>query len=207
MSNKSPFYIVEEFLSPLLCEEIIDILDYNIPDADKDGFDVKTTKTSERAEAIVYERLLLTLPELQAYYQFAYKGTERIAFEWFPEGSQGQFICENSEYMRKKWLRTKNRDFTGIIFMCDYQETIPFEKDFEVYGGKLEFVQHRFGFNPQRGTMVVFPSDPHFINITTEVFAGELFQARLQIAAQKPFIYQPTMFPGNYTTWFSSPQK
>lgn len=199
---KSPFYIIKEFISPLMCEELIDICDFTVPDLDKTNKEVKTIKTSEGAEAIIYERILKLLPNLQSYYGFEYKGTERVTFEWFPPESKGEFQCENSNFLRGKWLRTKQRDFSGMLFLTDYQEKIPFENTFEAYGGKLEFPQHLFSFQPQRGTLVIFPSDPHFINITSTVFAGDLFQARLHIAAQTPWLYQPQQFQGNYTTWF-----
>lgn len=202
--DKSPFYIVEEFLSPLLCEEVIDICGFTIPNTDVEGNYVKTMKSCERAEAIIYERLLLLLPELQAYYQFLYKGTEPVNFEMIPEGSRGEVSCENSNFIRGKWLRTRQRDFTGILFLCDYQDKTPFEQDFEVYGGKLEFPQHHFGFNPRRGTLVVFPSGPHFINNTADIFAGDLYQARIQIAAKDPWLYDPREYPGNYLSWFAN---
>lgn len=202
MNPKSPFYVVEEFVSPYLCEEILEICDFTVPDMDKEGHFVKTMKSNERAEAIIYERLLLLLPEIQAYYQILYKGTEPIQFEWFPEGSRGEMGAENSNFVRGKWLRTRQRDITGILFLCDFQENIPFEQDYEVYGGKLEFPQHAFGFNPQRGTLVLFPSDPHFINVTADVHVGDLYQAKIQIAAQTPLLYDPEKFPGNYLSWF-----
>ena len=204
MESKSPFYIVEEFVSPLMCEEIIDRANFTVPNTDKDGHDVKTIITSDAAEEIVYERFMLLVPELSAYYKLIYKGTERISFEWFPEGSKGDFVCENSEYVRKKWLRTKSRDVTCVLFLSEFNEDPKFDVGYEVYGGKLEFVQHRFGFNPKRGTLVAFPSDPHFINITTPILIGDLFQARIHLAAKTPFLYQPQDYPGNYTTWFKS---
>lgn len=199
---KSPFYVIQEFVSPLMCEEILDLCDFNVPDTDKDGREVLTKKSSERAESMVYERLVYALPEIQAHYQLLYKGTERISFEWFPEGSIGQHHSENSTFLRKKWMRTNARDLTGVLFLSDYQENTPFDGEYEVLGGKLEFPQHRFGFNPQRGTLVVFPSDPHFINITAKILAGDLFQARIQMAATMPYIYDPRQFPGDFTTWF-----
>jgi hypothetical protein len=202
MMNKSPFYVVEEFISPLMCEDIVDIVDFNVPDQNKDGKYVKTTKRSETAEGLIYERLLMLLPEIQGHYQMLYRGTESVEFEWFPAGSSGTFRAENSEHLRGKWVRTNARDLTAVLFLSDYQENTPFEQEFDVYGGKLEFVQHHFGFNPQRGTLIVFPSDPHFINNTTEVFAGDLFQARFHIVAKTPYMYNPGSFPGNYTTWF-----
>ena len=127
---------------------------------------------------------------------------ERVQFEWYPQGSVGEAHAENSNFLRGKWLRTKQRDLTAVLFLSDYQDADTLEEEFEVYGGKLEFPQHKFGFNPMRGTLVVFPSDPHFINITSGVFVGDLFQARIQLAAQVPYLYQPQDFPGNYTMWF-----
>lgn len=204
MSPKSPFFVMQEFASPLLCEEILDIVDFTVPNTDKNGFEVKTIKTSERAEQLLYERVLSLMPTIQSYYDLKHKGTEQMEFEWYPEGSKGEFTCENSKYLRGKWLRTQARDLTAIVFLSDYQDQLPFEDDYEVYGGKLEFVQWNFGFNPMRGTLVVFPSDPHFINITTPILAGDLFQVRFHIAATLPYLFDPTKFPGDYTTWFSN---
>ena len=64
---KSPFYVVEEFISPLMCEEIVDSCDFLVPNRDQNGKEIKTQKTSDRAETIIYERLLGLLPELQAH--------------------------------------------------------------------------------------------------------------------------------------------
>jgi len=203
MPPKSPFYIVQNFISPLLCEEIVDEMGFLVAEQNNEGLEVKTVRTNDKYQEIIFERLLPYIPTLEAYYGFEYKGTEQpINFEWFPEQSQGDFICENSAYLRKKWLRTKQRDISGILFLADYQDNIPFEKDFEVYGGKLEFPQWQFGFNPQRGTLVLFPSVPNFINITSRIFAGDLYQARLHLAATSPYLYVPEKFPGDINSWF-----
>lgn len=202
VTPKSPFFVVQDFLSPMMCEDIVDELNFTVPDVDKDGHGVLTNRTNETAEQVIYERFLQVLPEIEEYYKIEYKGMERINFEWFPQGSVGEHHSENSNFLRGKWLRTKTRDLTAVLFLCDYNESGGFDQEFEVYGGKLEFPQHKFSFNPTRGTLVVFPSDPHFINITTPIAVGELFQARIQLAAQNMYIYNPQEFPGNYTMWF-----
>lgn len=202
MQPKSPFLVVEELLSPLQCEQVIDDLDLLFPDVDADDHPIKKIVYNEPAEAMIYERVSPLFPQFEQYYNIKYKGTEPISFEWYPETSTGQFSCENSRYLRKKWVRTENRDLTAIVFLSDYQPTTPFDNDYEVYGGKLEFPQWGFGFNPIRGTMVVFPSDPHFINITTQIQAGELYQARIQMAAERPFTFDPKLYPGDYRVWF-----
>ena len=202
MAVKSPFFIKQEFISPLLCEDLVDMLDLTVPDTDVEGHALKTIRMHERGELMVFDYLEKIVPEIEEYYRIDYRGTEPMVFEWYAEGCAGyEPHCENSNYVRKKWLRTRDRDLTGIIFLSDYQERIPFDDDFEAYGGKLEFAQHGFGFNPQRGTMILFPSDPHFINNTTQILAGDLYQIRFHIAAQSPFLYDPEAFPGDYRSW------
>lgn len=200
--DKSPFYIVEEFVSPLKCEDMIDLCDFNVPDTDIEGHPIKTRKTCEQAEMLIYERLQVILDDVQSHYGIKYRGTERMNFEWYPTGAHEPAHAENSEFVRGKWLRTRGADLTGILFLSDYQDDVPFESDYEVYGGKLEFPQHLFGFNPTRGTLVIFPSAPHFINATAPIHYGDLYQVRFNIVAQTPFWYNPSDFPGNYTTWF-----
>lgn len=202
LHTKSPFLVVPEFLSPLLCEDIIDLVDFTVPNTNKDGRDVLTKKTSDLADAIIFERLQQIINDVQSHYDISYKGTEPMSFEWFPTGTQGELRAENSEYLRSKWVRLKPADLTGILFLSDYQDSPPFEQYYEVYGGKFEFPQHQFGLNPKRGTLVIFPSDPHFINHTTQIKAGDLYQVRFNIVATKPYFYNPELFPGNYTTWF-----
>lgn len=202
MSFKNPFYCIEEFVSPLACEDIIDMCNFTVPDTDKEMHPIKTTRPCEKAEHMIYEQLMQHMPKIEQYYNVQYKGTERMMFEWYPPGSVGDFICENSQKLRDKWVRTKARDFTAILFLSDFQDKPNFDQDYEVYGGRLEFIHHQFSFKPQRGELILFPSDPYFINITTEVLAGDAFQVRLQLAVNGGFKYKPTDFPGNYTVWF-----
>ncbi len=201
---KSPFFVYENFISPLLCEQIVDRVDVITPNIDADGFPTKMIRHNEESETLIYDRFKFLIPKLESYYPgFIHRGTERMGFEWYPQDMKAEHPhCESSDYLRKKWLRTRDRDLTGVLFLCDYQETLPFDNDFEVYGGKLEFPSHNFGFNPQRGTLILFPSDPHFINGTTDILAGDLFQVRFHLASKMPYIYQPVGFPGDYTSWF-----
>ncbi len=201
--SKSPFFVIPEFISPMMCEDIIDLSNFTTPDRDKNEKPILTTRINEVVEALIFNRVSSIVPAIEQHYDCQYKGTEDIRVEWYPPGSNGSFRSENSKYIRQKWVRTSTRDLTGVLFLVDYQDQVPFDPMFEVYGGKLEFPQHNFGLNPQRGTLVVFPSDPHFINGTTEVAAGDLYQARFHIVNQNPYWYNPDGFPGDYTTWFN----
>lgn len=201
--HKSPFYVIQEFIPPMLCEDIVDDLNLLTPDTDKDDNPIKSVKFNEYGQGAIFERLEPMIPQVEQYFGFEYAGTEQMAFEWLPEGCAGiDPHCENSMFLRKKWVKTRNRDITGIIFFHDYQQKTPFDTDYEVYGGKLEFIQHKFGFNPERGTLILFPSGPHFVNNSVGIKVGDLVQARIHLAAKTPYLYNPKNFPGDYRTWF-----
>lgn len=208
MSNKSnsPFYIIQDFISPIKTEQVIDSLMCYEPDTDNEGFATKNTRTNDASEELIYMALQPYVPTLEQHYGITYKGTERVMFEWYPHGCAAQAPrCENASYVKRSdgsaWVRDRERDLTCVLFLSDYQDDAPFDSDYEVYGGKLEFPQHQFGFNPQRGTLIVFPSDPHFINVTADIAFGDMFLARFHIAATQPFVYDPKKFPGDYNTW------
>lgn len=200
---KSPFLVYQNFISPLLCEQIIGAVEFYSPETDKEGNPIKSVRRDEEVEKIIFQKFMdLVVPDIEKHFEVKYRGTEPIFIEYYPENSQGTIGCENSMFLRKKWVKTKDRDFTGVLFLNDYQDITPFDSDFEVYGGKLEFPQWGFGFNPQRGTLVVFPSYPHFVNVTTKILLGELYQAKIHIATEVPFLFDPKKFPGDYRSWF-----
>lgn len=199
---RSPFLVVQNFLSPKVCEAIVDDLGYYTPDTNSDGEPIKMVKHHEPSEDTIFERFQPLVPYIENYYEVSYKGTERMLFEFYAEGTVSAPLCENSSHVKKKWIRTKDRDITCVLFLSEYNGDPPFDSDYEVYGGKLEFPQHGFGFNPQRGTLIIYPSSPHFINANAEVVYGDLYQVRFHVATNLPFMYDPSKFPGNYQNWF-----
>jgi len=200
---KSPFYVVQNFISPKQAEIIVDDLSYYEPDVDTEGNPILMKRHHEKSEEFIFDKFMTLIPTLEQYYGFKKRGTEHISFEYRAAGVTPEPVCDNSKWINKKWTRTKDRDFSAVLFLSDFQPNVPFDSDYEVFGGKLEFLQHKFGFNPERGTLVVYPSTPHFINAFAEILAGDLFIAKFHVATQMPFIYQPDQFPGNYLSWFS----
>ena len=199
---KSPFLVYENFLTPNLCEQIVNRLGFYSPDIDIHGNPIKMMRHHDWSESIIFSRLQNIIPHIEEYYNIQYKGTERINFEYFAQGVTGSPVCESSVWQKNKWVKTIERDISGILFFCDMQGKPPFDSDYEVYGGKLEFTNHQFGFNPQRGTLILYPSTPHFANATSSVLVGDLIQSRLHLTASKPFKYNPKDFPGNFQNWF-----
>ena len=201
--SKSPFYIVKYFISPLMCEDIIFRLNHTFPDEDKDGNPLKTVRLNPLTEIRILPKLEEILPALESYYNFETYGIQSFDFEWYVEGFKPENAkCKNFTYRGNKWIRCSDIDFTGIIFLNDHNDTIPFDSDFEVCGGKLEFFTHQFGFNPNRGQLVFFPECPNFVNTTGPIQAGELTQIRFHIVPKVPYTYNIHNFPGNYKIWF-----
>lgn len=201
-TTKSPILIYREFVSPLTCENIVDDLNFTFPDKDVNGKPIKTFKHNEDHELSLFKRLKTIVPHFEEHFEFSYRGTERMYFEHYATNCKIEPQCDNSSFVKKKWVRTRDRDISAVLFLSDYQDTPQFDTDYEVYGGKLEFPQHGFGLKPERGTLIVYPSAPHFINLFSPIFAGELNVVRIYMAAKMPYLYNPAKFPGDYTTWF-----
>jgi hypothetical protein len=201
-TTKSPFLIARDFLSPLKCEEIVNKLKFYIPDTNDDGTAIKMSRHHDQCENIIYEQLKPLIPSIEQHFKFKHRGTELINFEFHATGTEPIVQCDNSSYIKKQWARTRDRDFSVTIFLVDHQDSVPFDSEYEVYGGKLEFPQHNFGFNPVRGTLLVYPSGPHFINAFSPIIAGDLIVAKTYLAAEVPYFHDPSIFPGNYKNWF-----
>lgn len=206
--SKSPFLVLQEFISPLLCEQIVDSLDFVEPDTDPEDVPIVTLKQNAKFEAVLFQYFQKHLPEIEQHYGVQYRGMKSVDFKWYPADCKGdeKVICENATYSDKKrvWIKNRDRDLTCVLFLSDYNSKVPFESSYEVYGGKYEFPQHGFGFNAERGTLVIYPSGPHFLNTVAPVEFGDLFVAKFHIATQAPFFYNPQDFPGDFRTWFET---
>jgi hypothetical protein len=202
-THKSPFIVYDNVLSPLQCEEIVQGLNFLEPDYDKDDNPIMMHRHYEPGTLLIHEKIKSLIPFLQGYYNFKYFDSELPQFEFFSTGTIGKPHCENSQYLNKKWVQCFRRDISYILFLTDYSDKPDMDELYEVYGGKLEFAQHGFGFNPQRGTLIFFPSGPHFLNATALIEKGDLFQVRGHLLADTPYMYDPKHFPGDYTKWFA----
>lgn len=206
MKIKSPFVVIEDFISPLECEDIVQRLNLQFPNIDKDNHSIKTVLSNKLTEIRLLPYIEEIMPNLEQYFNFKCYGITEFEFEWFPTNFKLDAPrCENSMQVRGEWIKSNGKDFCGIIFLNDYQEESPFDESYEVFGGKLEFLNHNFSFTPARGRLVIFPGNEYFINHTSSIYAGSLTQIRFHISADpsKPFIYKPENFRGDYNSWFS----
>lgn len=203
MKTKSPFIVIDEFISPLLCEDIVERSRMDFPNTEN-GVPVKSITQNVLTQNRVLPFLEDLIPFLESYYEFEHGGILPFNIEIFPQGCKQEIArSENSELGQdNEWRRVNDRDFTGIIFLKDNCDDRNFDDFFEVYGSKLEFPNHGFGFKPQRGQLILFPSAPNFVNATISPKLGEMLQIRFHLVASEPYTYDRLKFPGNYTNWF-----
>ena len=198
---RSPFFIIDEAISPMQCEQIADSAEFLYLDVNKSSQPIMTTKHTELAHALVSQVLASHRTEIEEHYQLAITNTEPTRVQWADETVNPVAVCDNSTRIKDKWLRVHNRDLTALVFLSDYNDKVPFDGEFEVYGGKLEFPSHNFGFNPVRGTMVIYPCDPHFTHVFSKIGMGELFITKTFIQLDPMLIYSPKNFPGSWQQW------
>lgn len=208
MDYKSPFLVIEDLVSPLQCEDIVNRLKHTLPNTDQKGDPTVTLKGNRLSEMRIVPVFKELLPDVEQYYNFQTKTLTPFVFEWYPTGFSGQkATCEGSKFVGKRgqskaWQKVKDYDFTAVIFLNDYNNDIDFDPYFEARGGKLEFPNHGFGFNPKRGTTVIYPCRPNFVNSIAPVELGDLNIIRFHIIAKEEYDYNMENFPGGYKEWF-----
>lgn len=210
----SPFTVVQNFLSPKQCESIINDFEVKTPNFDKDGRPSKLVRSipPERGQALLTEKIREQIPEIESRYNATYRGTEPFELIHYPENDKQPAEvpgCGNSQYVRRKWVKTKDIDLTGVIWLKDYQDKVPLDPRFEVFGGKMEFPALDFSLVPERGTLLLWPAGPHFITALSPVLIGDLYLIKVNIAISQNggmFLYQPSNFPvgkeGFIMSWF-----
>lgn len=206
----SPFIVVQDFISPLTCEKIIEDTKVLEPDRDADGNPKKLERHHLFWEQSLIENFRPLIPNIESTYSCAYKGLHKPMFQYYPENAKEPAEapgCENSKYVRKKWVMHKDVDLVGFVWLKDFNQQVPIDPRFEVFGGKLEFPAYNFSLMPQRGTLVLFPAGPHFITVISPLLVGDLYQIKLNVSISETngsrWFYQPSKFPGTWQQWFS----
>jgi hypothetical protein len=206
----SPFIVVQDFLSPHLCESIIKDIQILEPDTDLDGNPKKTERHNLLWEQDIVSRFREIIPEIESRYSAEYRGLEKPLFQYYPENAKVPAEnpgCENSRYLRKKWVMHKDVDLVGFVWLKDYNDQMPLDPRHEVFGGKLEFPAYNFSLVPQRGTLVMFPAGPHFISVISPILLGDLYQIKLTVSIKNVgggrWLYQPSNHPGKWEQWFA----
>lgn len=210
-NTHSPFHVVENFISPANCERLIAEYGISVPSINEAGQPIKNERLlkDQNVLSMIQGAILEQGQAIQDRYNGTIKGMETPHFQQYfenPKAPCEKHGCDNSIYSRKKWVKCKDVDLVGYVWLKDYGSGVPLDPRIEVYGGKLEFPSYNFSLVPQRGTMVMFPGGPHFITAVSPVLVGSLemvkFSIKLTMDDNGIWLYQPDNFPGTYQEWF-----
>lgn len=210
--TRSPFFVIDDAISPAKCDIIKDQLGIKVPSLDERGFPLKYERLVKDPELVSYLTAPLTdvVGALEERFGGRIEDLETPLFQQYfecPSRPAEVHGCENSRYLRKKWTRVKNVDLVGYLWLKDYNTGVPLDPRYEVYGGKLEFPAYNCSLLPARGTMVLFPAGPHFITATSPILVGSLEVIKVTIKVHTPdgsdWVYDPHQFPGTFTEWFA----
>src|SRR5574343_566080 len=154
MTEKSPFIIYRECVSPLLCDKIID----TYKDKPRGEY------TEDIISNTIKQHILDNITPIEKHYNIIIEEIEVPKIIKVETNDELDIICENSRLLRSKWVQIHHRALTGVVFLNDSNFKPPFDTKTDVFGGKLEFIQHGFGLNSIKGLCVLYPSGPHFVN-------------------------------------------
>lgn len=204
-NEKSPFLVIANILSPKTCERFVSAFEEQIFPLTRNKHNTNRLITAnvDFLKDKLSSQISNIEQQIATHFELTNCTTEQISIEKATEHTDlSSPKVDHCSYINGKWVKNKMIDFTGVLFLSDYGDVVPFDSSFEVFGGKLEFPQWNFGFNPQRGTLVVFPTLPYFITNTSPILVGSLFQLKFSFSTKPTFTFEPNKFKGSYKVWF-----
>jgi len=205
MEKKQPFLIVREFLNPLACEQIIEDLRVHntYPIIGQDGSPRKSIFHNNLNTTRIMRMFDGVVTRLEENFNSTYLGTHQLMFEWYPtKYKKVEPVVDAYQYTKNDgWKRANRIDFTGILWLNDYNDGGEFDPYFEVYGGNLNFPNFDINFRPERGTLVLFPSTPNFVYNVGEISYGSLTQVHFQIRSTGDFQFKKEDYDLNPSNW------
>lgn len=185
MGTKSPFFVVKSFVSPMVCETIVDrLFDKQVRYAKNGRVVIDDDNTTNE----IYKRFIPVIKSIEEYFDYQNMGVDIDIERYFTGSDEFSFLTH------KDFKTKQTHAFEGLLFLSDYQETPPLELEYEVYGGKVKFTSWNFRVLPNRGNMIIFPKNIRFKHIITPVEVGNLFLIRLKLKSTKRWIYEKSKY-------------
>lgn len=204
---KSPFLVIEDFINPDDCDGVIAEFPFGAPTRNEhtNAFE-KTELMSPFVTSLIEDQLVLQGPIINSYFNVELDDLRSVTCERYPSGWKTPVAApEGHAKGLNGWIKTADVDLFGVVFLTQaFSHAETFDPNFNVMGGNFEFPNFQFGFKPEPGTLVVYPSAPNFASAITAVKLGELYMLRIRMSTRVPYTYQPHMFPGKFTDWFAS---
>lgn len=190
MSKESPFFVIEDLLSPLQCERLLKM--NFVQNAGK-----CTRGLNQGNIPIVSHALSDYTEQINQRYNAELSEDMKLLFQQYPEDATNpaQFpLIDGWEVSRRKWSKVKNIDLIGFIPLKSYCDSIPIDLSFEVYGGKLELMNFNFSILPERGSLILMPCVPNFVYAISPINFGTFEMIRVNYTFKSEWNFDIGMY-------------
>lgn len=190
MTKPSPFFIIEDFISPLQCEKI---LQANVVKNDIGSIRI----LNEGVVPVVRNSILDYKSEISNRFSAELSDDIKCLFVQTRENAGVPALrpqIDGWEAPRRRWVKTKNIDLVGFIPLKTFCDNVPIDVDFEVYGGKLEMINFNFSILPERGSLILMPAAPNFMYAISPVNFGTLEFIKFYCRFEIPWTYDSSKF-------------
>lgn len=194
--SKNPFIVLDNALSPYICESVIN--DLIISE------DIDETKNQTTQRPILDETLIQFItktvtpyyPKITEVFGAVPNKIENILFTYMSGSSnETKFKSNNSVFMNNQWVRNEYNDFTITLLLTSYYNPKePIDREFESLGGQLQFPQHNISIYPDRGGVIIHPSDNHFIKNNCSIAQGTCVMIDVLVSCKDMYLYNPIEF-------------
>ncbi len=194
--TKSPFIIQDGVITPLECENILnDLIVGEFIDEFTSQYKSQHVLDETNLQYIVNIAKSL-FSTINSHYDVKCHKIENIGFTY------GKHRCEaslfksfNSVFYNNVWVRNEFNDFTLTIFLTSFHHNKePIDTEFESHGGAFQFPQHNTSIYPDRGGVLIHPSDNHFMRNHTAIDNGTLCFIDVTISCDGLYFYDPFKF-------------
>ena len=185
----SPFYVIEDFISPFQCERFISL--------NASGKSQTIQKLNGGGIPLIENSFADHTESIQNRFNCILSESIDSTFIQLKENSTGGSTppaIPGWMNSRKKWFRTENIDFVGIIPLKTFSSDVPMDTRFEVYGGKIEFQNFNFSILPERGSLILIPSAPNFIHSISPILFGTFEYIQILLSTTEPWVYNSELF-------------
>lgn len=161
---------------------------------------------SKGFDDVIFKTLEAKIKDINAHYNTKIQSISQPTYSLFnsekkPDSGYG---CDSCKYENNTWMKYRKWDFTCFLFLSQCRNVGTNFDEYSFYGGKIDFPQHKFGFEAELGTLVIVPSIPNFVYKINPAVAGDFVLCKIHLHSTDMFVYDPTEFPGDYISWFET---
>jgi len=201
-TTDSPILQITDFISPLLCEELLYTLPLTNPSVDSFNRPIITEINSLVVHRHIKDRISPLLQLVNDKYQVNSISYTPPIVNWLSDGVKQHAKQDNVIYDIQNGIwykKEKNKSFSVIVFLTN---SISGTLDTgDVYGGNIKFHSFSYDVIPEMGKMLVIPCAPQFIHSISKILFGNMVFVKFCINTSQEYTYSNDNFSVVSAKW------